>query len=65
METEDFIDQRLASFQIVLDRVQKTVLAGRERLNSTVSSTTGMVPVTQAEADEDEFGNAFFDQDTD
>src|SRR6478736_560974 len=32
-ETEDFIDQRLASFEILLDKVTRTVNAGRERLN--------------------------------
>jgi hypothetical protein len=33
VETEDFIDQRLASFEILLDKVARTVNAGRERLN--------------------------------
>jgi hypothetical protein len=68
METEDFIDQRLASFQIVLDRVNKTVAAGRERLNGTVGLTTGAVPITrnpttEIEIQEDEAASAFFDQD--
>jgi len=31
-DTEDFIDQRLASFEVVLDKVMRTVIAGRERL---------------------------------
>ena len=31
-ETEDFVDQRLASFEILLDRLPKTVAAGREKL---------------------------------
>lgn len=31
-ETEDYCDQKLASFENVLARVQKTVTAGRERL---------------------------------
>jgi ParB-like chromosome segregation protein Spo0J len=68
METEDFIDQRLASFQIVLDRVHKTVAAGRERLNGSVAMATGSVPVTrnpttELEQQEDDAANAFFDQD--
>jgi vacuolar-type H+-ATPase subunit H len=31
-EAEDYVDQRLAGFEIVLDRTMKTVRAGRERL---------------------------------
>ncbi len=31
-ECEDFCDQRLASFEIVLDRTMKTVTVGREKL---------------------------------
>ena len=31
-ETEDFLDQRLGSFEILLDKLQKTVHAGRSRL---------------------------------
>jgi len=33
METEDFLDQRLGSFEILLDRLIKTVAAGRQRLS--------------------------------
>jgi hypothetical protein len=33
LETEDFLDQRLASFEILLDRLGKTVAAGRQRLS--------------------------------
>jgi cell division septum initiation protein DivIVA len=32
-EIEDFCDQRLASFEIILDKVARTVATGRERLN--------------------------------
>jgi len=32
METEDFLDQRLGSFEILLDRLMKTVATGRQRL---------------------------------
>ena len=32
METEDFLDQRLGSFEILLDRLMKTVASGRRRL---------------------------------
>jgi len=31
-ETEDFLDQRLGSFEILLDRLTKTVQSGRSRL---------------------------------
>ena len=41
-ESEDFCDQRLAQFEIVLDRTMKMVHAGREKLNST--QVTGSVP---------------------
>src|SRR6187397_1911428 len=32
-ETEDFLDQRLASFEILLDKLGKTVAAGRQKLS--------------------------------
>src|SRR5258706_7510335 len=32
-ETEDFLYQRLRSFEILLDKVQKTVHAGRSRIS--------------------------------
>lgn len=32
-ETEDFLDQRLASFEILLDKLAKTVATGRRRLS--------------------------------
>lgn len=32
LETEDFLDQRLASFEILLDKLAKTVATGRRRL---------------------------------
>jgi F0F1-type ATP synthase membrane subunit b/b' len=34
-EAEDYADQKLASFEIVLDRTMKTVQAGREKLQVT------------------------------
>lgn len=37
-ESEDFCDQRLAQFEIVLDRTMKMVHAGREKLNSAPSA---------------------------
>jgi cell division septum initiation protein DivIVA len=55
-EAEDYCDQRLAQFEIVLDRTMKTVQAGRARLTS--------APAAREEEPEelaDESG--FFDQD--
>jgi hypothetical protein len=60
LETEDFCDQKLASFEIVLERTLKMVGSGREKLqatNLTRPPEPGSEPEV-AEADE-----AFFDQD--
>jgi hypothetical protein len=56
-ETEDFLDQRLGSFEILLDKLQKTVNAGRQRLS------IGAMPVPQHELEEDDPTKGFFDQD--
>jgi len=57
-ETEDFLDQRLASFEILLDKLQKTVHAGRSRLSigthRTEDATFG---------DDEDPTKGFFDQD--
>ncbi|MGI9646248.1 MAG: hypothetical protein ACR2O6_13160 [Ilumatobacteraceae bacterium] len=59
-ETEDFLDQRLGSFEILLDKLQKTVNAGRQRLSIGVpADATGGV-----ELHEEHDPNVFFDQDT-
>jgi F0F1-type ATP synthase membrane subunit b/b' len=60
-EAEDFCDQKLASFEIVLDRTLKTVQAGREKLQATappppISSQAGV-------AGADGEATTFFDQD--
>jgi hypothetical protein len=60
-ECEDYCDQRLASFEIVLDKVAKTVAAGRERLNSLGSTTMDSDANEAEELSEDDPG--FFDQD--
>jgi cell division septum initiation protein DivIVA len=54
-ETEDFLDQRLASFEILLDKLSKTVQAGRSRLNIGAHH--------DAEELEDDPTKGFFDQD--
>jgi vacuolar-type H+-ATPase subunit H len=60
-ETEDFLDQRLASFEILIDRLQKTVATGRQRLS------IGMQDTDDAEAGQHDResapGTGFFDQD--
>ena len=57
-ETEDFLDQRLGSFEILLDKLQKTVGAGRQRLS------IGSVPhAGRARTEEDDPTKGFFDQD--
>jgi cell division septum initiation protein DivIVA len=64
-EAEDFCDQKLASFEIVLDRTIKTVQAGREKLQATpppLAEDTGAPGAgAEGEAGHDELG--FFDQD--
>ena len=56
-ETEDFLDQRLGSFEILLDKLQKTVAAGRARL------AIGTAGDPADEGPEDDPTKGFFDQD--
>ena len=56
-EAEDYCDQRLAQFEIVLDRTLKTVQAGRERLQATPAEEEEE-PVDPRAGEE-----GFFDQD--
>ena len=63
-EAEDFCDQKLASFEIVLDRTIKTVQAGREKLHAIpppLPEDKGAPGADPDGADGDELG--FFDQD--
>ena len=62
-EAEDYCDQKLASFEIVLERTMKTVQAGREKLQVAPLSTPG-APADAGIADaEMDSGEVFFDQD--
>lgn len=62
-ETEDFLDQRLGSFEILLDKLQKTVLAGRQRLSiGAPPPPTGQHQLGHHPLDDDP-SRGFFDQD--
>jgi Fe2+ transport system protein B len=41
LEAEDYCDQKLAGFEIVLERTAKTVAAGREKLRATPAPASG------------------------
>ncbi len=56
-ETEDFIDQRLGSFEVLLDKLTRTVSAGRERLN------IGLHRAQPALEETEDIAKGFFDQD--
>ncbi|HEX4978960.1 MAG TPA: hypothetical protein VFV35_02745 [Acidimicrobiales bacterium] len=60
LEAEDYCDQKLASFEIVLERTLKTARAGREKLRSAAA------PADRADlalGDDESTTEAFFDQD--
>ncbi|MDQ1403097.1 MAG: hypothetical protein QOG03_1413 [Actinomycetota bacterium] len=62
-EAEDYCDQKLGAFEVVLDRTIKTVQAGREKLRVAPLASSGL------EGDDSLLGvdgadDAFFDQDT-
>jgi hypothetical protein len=56
-EAEDYVDRKLAAFEVVLDRTMQTVHKGRERLQ--VQTT----PAVADDAEVLEDDGAFFDQD--
>ena len=57
-ETEDFLDQRLASFEILLERLTRAVATGRQKL-----SITGVDAVASDVSNPDDDESGFFDQD--
>ncbi|HUJ65483.1 MAG TPA: hypothetical protein VLX59_08100 [Acidimicrobiales bacterium] len=66
LEAEDYCDQKLAAFEVVLDRTIKTVAAGREKLSVTPppildGPDTGIAGIESE--DGIGFEEAFFDQD--
>ena len=66
-EAEDYCDQKLAGMEIVLDRVMRTVRAGREKLQATSPQTTAPPPGQAPGGAGREGGvgedDGFFDQD--
>jgi len=58
-EAEDYIDQKLATFEVVLDRTMQTVQRGRERLQVVTMTETDLTAGPQ----EEEPPGGFFDQD--
>lgn len=67
-EAEDYADQKLASFEIVLDRTIKTVRAGREKLQVSPLPAVALGDqggTTVAAPGRDDGGEGFFDQDRD
>lgn len=62
-EAEDYCDQKLASFEVVLDRLSKTVAGGRRKLAGTMAETEiGPGPAGVYDDDEGSEAAAFFDQ---
>ena len=55
-EAEDYIDRKLASFEVVLERTMTAVAKGRERLQV-------VIPTDEADPAEEFDEGAFFDQD--
>jgi F0F1-type ATP synthase membrane subunit b/b' len=63
-EAEDYCDQRLASFEIVLERTLKTVQAGREKLNAVPPPLPeDEMRRVGADGSVDALESGFFDQD--
>jgi hypothetical protein len=60
-EAEDYCDQKLAGMEIVLDRIMRTVQAGREKLQAVAVQPDAAAPGTDDEGLEGADG--FFDQD--
>jgi hypothetical protein len=59
-EVEDYCDQKLAGFEIVLDRTAKMVAAGREKLQGSPLAGGGLGGDDDDLAEDD---HAFFNQD--
>ena len=65
-EADDFVDQKLGNFEIVLDRTLRMVRAGREKLSFTPFTSSPGNDLSDARPDDDEAAgsdDALFDQD--
>jgi cell division septum initiation protein DivIVA len=65
-EAEDYCDQKLAAFEIVLERTMKTVHSGRERLSVTpLPPVEGSEAIAGVDGSDDTLAaeDTFFDQD--
>jgi vacuolar-type H+-ATPase subunit H len=62
-EAEDFCDQKLASFEIVLDRTMRIVQSGREKLQATPLPAESVTAVDDTGEAKDAELSGFFDQD--
>jgi len=62
-EAEDYCDQKLAGMEIVLERIMRTVRAGRDKLSATTPTATEVPGGALAEGDEGRGDDGFFDQD--
>jgi cell division septum initiation protein DivIVA len=58
LEAEDYVDRKLASFEVILDRTQQQVAKGRERLSVHAPAHEDLLGPEAEEAEQ-----AFFDQD--
>jgi hypothetical protein len=61
-EAEDYVDQKLAAFEVVLERTLQSVQRGRERLAVVVESAPLEEPPTEIEPGEFDDEAGFFDQ---
>lgn len=62
-ETEDFLDRRLGSFEILLDRLTRTVAQGRQRLSITTQSEVEDGELSDESDEISHSHDGFFDQD--
>ncbi len=62
-EAEDYCDQKLAGMEIVLERIMRTVQAGREKLQATAPPVADPAEPKEGDAAEAGETDGFFDQD--
>jgi hypothetical protein len=65
-EAEDYVDRKLAAFEIILDKTRQTVTAGRERLTATLPNLEKEPMVRETHGNQDyQEEEHLFDQDMD